>query len=99
MYVSCPRSLLRGSLNTNSDILVRLARQLSLDLERARGIVLRNNELDELDFARFGELGVIQEVVQLGLGLDSVRLTCLAFDTSERGKEACPVPIIMEKPT
>ena len=60
--------------------------------------MLGNNELDELDLARFGELGVVQEVVQLGLGLDSVRLTCLALDTSERGEEACPVPTSVEKP-
>ena len=61
--------------------------------------MLGNNELDELDLVRFGEFGIVQEVVQLGLGLDSVRLTCLAFDTSERGKEACPVPTSVEKPT
>lgn len=81
-----------GSIDADGDVLVRLARELGLDLERAGSVVSGHDELDELDLVSLGELGVVEEVAELGLGGDCVRLAGLALDTAEGGQEAGPVP-------
>lgn len=78
---------LRIDLDPNSDVLVSLAAQFGLDLQRPRGIEHRHEDLDQLDLVRLRKRLIVQQVRQLLLRLNSVRLACLALDTTKGGQE------------
>lgn len=80
------------SSHAHRDVLVRFAAHLCLHHQRPRRVVHLHEHLHELDLVRLRERLVVQEVGELGFGLDGVRLACLALDAAERGEKRCPVP-------
>ena len=73
-------------------VLVGDAREFGLDLELARRVVHGHDDLDELDQIRALELLVGEQLVQLVLGGDLVRLAGLALGATECLEKLGPFP-------
>lgn len=74
-------------------ILVRLARQLSLDLQRSRGIMHGHHDFYELYHLGGAKLGVVQQIRKLLLRVHRVRLGLLALRCAKRVQQTRPFPV------